>query len=129
MTNTNHFQTWYDEVWNKANENYISEALHPDAVIHGLQIESGKTGPEAFLPFYKSFRQQFPDVKVKVQPIFSGGDFEAAECTVTAINASGKTTNFSGLSIAKYADGKLVEGWNGFDFLTMYQQLGFKLTE
>src|SRR5215472_7897919 len=101
MTNTDRFQTWYDEVWNKANESYITEALHPDAVIHGLQIETGKAGPEAFLPFYKSFRAQFPDVKVDVHPIFSNDGFEAAECNVTATSADGKTTNFSGLSIAK----------------------------
>jgi len=36
---------------------------------------------------------------------------------------------FSGVPIAKYVDSKLVEGWNGFDFLTMYQQLGFRLAE
>ena len=129
MTNTALFQTWYDEVWNKANENFITKALHPNAVIHGLQTEPGKTGIEAFLPFYKNFREQFPDVKVILEPILSCDGFEAAECTVTATHASGKTTTFSGISIAKYLDGKLVEGWNGFDFLTMYQQLGFKLVE
>jgi hypothetical protein len=26
------------------------------------------------------------------------------------------------------ADGKLVEGWNVFDFLTMYQQIGWAAT-
>jgi predicted ester cyclase len=51
------------------------------------------------------------------------------ECTVSATHANGKQANFSGVSIAKFEDGKLVEGWNGFDFLTMYQQLGFKLVE
>jgi predicted ester cyclase len=129
MTNTELFQTWYEEVWNKANENYITEALHPNAVIHGLQTDPGKTGSEAFIPFYKSFREQFPDVQVKVQPIFNYDDFVAAECNVTATHASGKKANFSGLSIAKYADGKLVEGWNGFDFLTLYQRVGLKLSE
>ena len=129
MTNTALFQTWYDEVWNKANEKFIAEALHPNAVVHGLQTEPGKTGPEAFLPFYKNFREQFPNVQVTLEPIFSCDGFEAAECTVTATHASGKTARFTGLSIAKFTDGKLVEGWNGFDFLTMYQQLGYKLVE
>jgi predicted ester cyclase len=129
MTNTALFQAWYEEVWNKANENFITETLHPGAVIHGLQTDPGKTGLEAFLPFYKTFREQFPHVQTALTPIFSCDGFEAAECDVTATHANGKTVTFSGISIAKFIDGKLVEGWNGFDFLTMYQQLGFKLTE
>jgi len=129
MTNTKNLQTWYDEVWNNANEKHIHEALHPNAVVHGLQTDSTKKGHDAFLPFYKNFREQFPKVKVTLEPIFSYDGFEAAECTVSAIHANGKQANFSGVSIAKFEDGKLVEGWNGFDFLTMYQQLGFKLVE
>jgi predicted ester cyclase len=47
---------------------------------------------------------------------------------VTGKNAEGKDVNFTGLTIVKFKDGKLMEGWSAFDFLTMYQQLGFKLT-
>jgi predicted ester cyclase len=39
----------------------------------------------------------------------------------------GRSAKFSGITIAKYKDGKLIEGWNGFDFIKMYQQLGLEL--
>lgn len=129
MNSTNQLQTWYNEVWNNANEKYMHEALHPEAIVHGLQTDNTKKGHDAFLPFYKNFREQFPKVEVTLEPIFSYDGFEAAQCTVSATNASGKTAKFSGISIAKFEDGKLVEGWNGFDFLTMYQQLDFNLVE
>jgi len=29
------------------------------------------------------------------------------------------------MAITRVRDGKLVEGWNVFDFLTMYQQIGW----
>src|SRR6266536_686805 len=82
---------------------------------------------ELFL--YINFREQFPTVQVELEPIFSGEGFEAARCNVKATHASGKQVAFSGITIAKFADGKLVEGWNGFDFLDMYQQLGYKLVD
>ena len=31
----------------------------------------------------------------------------------------------TGVCIARVSDGRLVEGWNVFDFLTMYQQIGW----
>jgi len=127
MANTQLLKYWFDEVWNNANEKVIDEVLHPAAVIHGLQTDAAKSGPEAFKPFYQSFRQSFPAVNVILEPIFSNDGFEAAHCHVTLKSADGKDAAFSGLTIAKFEDGKLVEGWNGFDFLTMYEQLGFKL--
>ena len=127
MTETPLLQTWYDEVWNNANESFIDKMLHSGAKVHGLQVEHGKSGAAAFLPFYKNFREQFPTVKVELEPIFSCEGFEAAKCNVKATHASGQEVAFSGVTIAKFVDGKLVEGWNGFDFLVMYQQLGYKL--
>jgi predicted ester cyclase len=122
-------QRWFDELWNKDNPAAIDELLHESAVIHGLQTDHSKTGAEAFKPFYKNFREGFPTVHVEVEPIINDDEIEAAHCLVTATNAEGKEVRFTGIVIAKFNDGKLVEAWNGYDFLSMYQQLGFKLIQ
>jgi hypothetical protein len=31
------------------------------------------------------------------------------------------------MCIARIKDGRIVEGWNNFDFLSLYQQLGMQL--
>jgi len=36
-----------------------------------------------------------------------------------------RPVEFWGVTIARVANGQLVEGWNVFDFLSMYQQLGW----
>jgi len=120
---------WFEEVWHKRNETAIDDLLHPDAVIHGLNTEPGKTGPEAFKPFFRDFCNSFPEINVAVTPIFVDGDFEAFYCDVTGRDASGKNVHFDGISICKFQDGQIIEGWNGFDFVKMYDQMGFKLVK
>jgi predicted ester cyclase len=39
-----------------------------------------------------------------------------------------KAANITGICIARIEDGKIAEGWNNFDFLSMYQQLGMTLS-
>lgn len=120
-------QQWYDEVWNKANEAYIDQMMHKDVVVHGLDPAGSTKGIESFKLFYKNFRQTFPVTRVKVQLLVSDNEFATGYCTVTAKSETGKDVSFAGLSVIKFKDGKLTEGWNNFDFLKMYQQLGHVL--
>jgi len=129
MAKTPRLQQWFDEVWNHANEHSIENLLHSEAIVHGLGTDTEKTGHEAFKPFYKSFRESFPVVHIELKPIFDTDEFEAADCIVTVTNAGGKQARFTGIVISRFKDGKLIEGWNGFDFMTMYQQLGFELKQ
>ena len=121
-------ERWYEQVWNNANENSIDDLLDEQAVIHGLGTETDKKGPTAFRPFYHSFRESFPSVNIQVEPIFQNPEFEAAQCTVNAATADGRRVNFTGLSIIRVKDGKLIEGWNAFDFETMNKQLREAIT-
>jgi len=118
---------WYDEVWNKANESFIDEMMHRDIIIHGLDPVGTTKGIENFKDFYKNFRSSFPFVHVDIKPLVNNEEFAAAWCHVSAKHQKGNTVSFSGLTVARYKDGKLVEGWNSFDFLKMYQQLGHRL--
>ena len=117
-------QQWYDEVWNKANEDFIDQAMDKDVIVHGLDPEGTTKGIENFKLFYQNFRKEFPVTTVEVQTLVSDEQFATGYCKVSAKNAAGKDVSFTGLSVIKFKDGKLVEGWNNFDFLKMYQQLG-----
>lgn len=128
MAETIRLQRWFDKVWHDRNEDAIDELLHKDARFYGLETDKTKSGPEAFKPFYKSFSESFPSIHVQLEPIFNNDEFEAAHCVVTGTNSDGKNVEFTGIVIARFDGGQLVEGWNGFDFLSMYQQLGFQLT-
>ena len=127
MSTSELIKQWYDEVWNKANESFIDEMMHKDIIVHGLDPVGTTKGIENFKSFYQNFRSSFPTVHVDVRPLTGDEEFVAAWCHVTAKHVKGNNVSFTGLTVGRYKDGKLVEGWNSFDFLKMYQQLGHRL--
>jgi len=118
---------WFQEVWNNGRREAIDEMLDVNGVVHGIEgIDA--PGPAGFKIFYDSFKQQFPKVNVEVEDTTTEGDLETSRCTVTATDANNQTVKFTGMTFIQVKNGKMVEAWNNFDFLSMYQQLGFKMT-
>ena len=129
---------WFEEVWNQGNEASIDELMADDAIVHGIVGHDGKEiqGAAAFKPFFHQFRTAFPDIRITIEDALVDGDKVAVRCVVTASHTgpgvmaapTGKTAHFTGMCIARVKDGKIAEGWNNFDFLSMYQQLGMQLS-
>jgi len=118
---------WFQEVWNNGRREAIDEMLDANAVVHGIEgIDA--PGPAGFKTFYDSFRQQFPKVHVEVEDTTSEGLFETSRCTVTATDSNNQAVSFTGMTFLEVRDNKILQAWNNFDFLSMYQQLGFKMT-
>jgi predicted ester cyclase len=117
---------WFQEVWNNGRKAAIDELLDANGVVHGIE-GINVPGPEGFKVFYDSFKHQFPQVHVEVEDTVSEGGYETSRCLVTATNANNQTVTFSGMTFMQVRDNKIVEAWNNFDFLSMYQQLGFNM--
>jgi len=120
---------WFDEVWNKGDENAIDKLMTNDSDAHGIIREDQPKGAEGFKIFFNDFRKQFHDIKIDVEDVISQDDIESARTTVNAIHTeSKKPVIFSGMCMVRIADGKIAKAWNNYDFLNLYQQLGQKLT-
>ena len=125
---------WFKEVWNEKNEQTIDRLLTADSVVHGLGGTNGDLrGPEGFKAVFHAFHDALENIQVDVEKTLVDGDLCTALCRVRGRHTgnglggppSGKEVNFTGAVTARVRDGKLVEGWNNFDFLTMYQQVGW----
>jgi predicted SnoaL-like aldol condensation-catalyzing enzyme len=115
---------WFNEVWNKGNENAIDEMFHPQGKAHGLRA-TPLIGPKQFKPFYRKFRNTLDKIKVSVDKTLTDGNYVTAMCTVKAIHRqTKKRVKFSGVTIARIVDNKLIEGWNYFDFLSLNLKIG-----
>jgi steroid delta-isomerase-like uncharacterized protein len=131
-------QRWFEELWNQARESTIDELLAETAIVHGVVGPDGQQirGPTGFKVLYRQFRAAFPDMRIAVEDMLADGDRIAVRCHVTGTHSgvgfttvpTGNRIDFTGMCIAQINDGKIAEAWNNFDFLSMYQQLGMKLS-
>ena len=123
---------WFKEVWDEGREESIDALMAPYGVAYGLP-GGPMHGPTAFKALFRMFRNALSDLSIEVVRTVTEGDTIAAHCHVTARHsgdafggaASGQPVDFWGISILRVEDGKIVEGWNCFDMLCMYQQIGW----
>ena len=124
---------WFEEVWNKGSVEAIDNLMAEDAIVHGLGeagIES--RGPAAFKPFAAKLRGAFPDIQVTIEETIEQGDRIVARWTARmthtgddlGVPATGRQVSFTGMSWGRVRDGKLVEGWNNYDMMSMMEQIG-----
>ena len=122
--------TWFDAVWNKQDASAIDRYLASDAKMHGLG-DAPMTRDE-FRRMHRTFCEAFPDIRIEVVRTVSEGDMVVALCHVTGTHcgaslgcaATQNKVDMWGMGMARVADGRIVEGWNAWDFMTLYQQVG-----
>ena len=123
---------WFQEVWDEGREDAIDRLASPQAVMHGLGA-SPMRGTGEFKKLFHTFREALGDLEIAVEHTVTQGDTCAAHCRVKGRHVghalggtpTGRPVEFIGIVIAVIRDGRIVEGWNSFDFLTMYQQIGW----
>ena len=124
---------WFKEVWNEGRTQTIYDLLAPDAVAIGDLEDGGQLrGPADFVPFAERIRGAFPDIHVVVEDAFGAEDRVVVRWSATMTHrgdhlgmpATGKPVRLSGITIARFADNKIVEGWDNWDQLGMLKQIG-----
>ena len=137
MANTTVVHRWFEEVWNQGRESAIEELLTDDVVFHGLTGPDGDdiSGAAAFRPFHRQFLTAFPNMHIAIEDTLIDRDKILVRCRVTGTHTgpgvlpevTNKAFDFTGMCMVRVRDGKIAEGWNSWDFLTLYQQLGLRL--
>ena len=120
-----------EEVWNKGNLKALDEYVAPGAPNHDANNQIAP-GPEGLKQVVSLYRSAFPDLRFTLELEIADGDFVAHRITATGtqrgdlpgIPATGKYSKVTGMTIVRFKDGKVAEGWSVFDQLGMLQQLG-----
>jgi len=125
---------WCAEVWNDGRADAIEEMFDENGIAHGLSDDPSQpiTGPRQFKPFHTLFRDAFPNMEIVVEYMIAEGDKVAARCSVRAKHegdflgkeATQSPVEFTGMTIVRIANGKIVEAWNNFDFMRLHKQVG-----
>jgi steroid delta-isomerase-like uncharacterized protein len=125
---------WFEEVWNQGRAEAIDELFDENGIAHGLSEDPARpiTGPREFRPFHTMFREAMPNMIVVVEDLVAEDDKVAARCSVRGKHegeflgraATGAPVEFTGITIVRIYNGKIVEAWNNYDFMTMNRQVG-----
>ena len=121
----------YQEIYNRndldALSEVVSEGLLTPKIMPG--IPAGIEGAKAA---HRIMLAGFPDYQTTIDDLFAEGDKVAARITMSGTNTgsfmgippTGKYVSFTGIYIARLANGKIVEHWGDEDGVSLLQQLG-----
>jgi steroid delta-isomerase-like uncharacterized protein len=123
---------WFDEVWNQKRTETIRELVAPNCVAHGTSETGGDLyGPDGWLELHARLISAFPDLHIELQDLVGVDDKIAVRWTATmhhhggglGIPATGAALTFGGMGFARISAGKVVETWDLWDRMAMFQQI------
>lgn len=121
-----------DEVWGEGSLDLIDEYAGDDYVEHNTASPETIRGPGGYKENVEMFHSAFSNVEVTTEQLIAEGDKVVNHYTIRGthdgpfmgIDPTGTEVAVSGIAIAKFQDGKIVEDWSNIDVLGMMQQLG-----
>ena len=89
-------------------------------------------GPEGFKEYVGAYRSAFSDLHAEIEDQIAEGDKVVTRWTGTgthdgelaSIPPTGNRVTLPGMELVRISGGKLVEGWEGYDMMTLMRQLG-----
>ena len=123
---------WFKEVWNEGRVQTIYDLMDENAIATG-QDQPGVVlhGPADFVALFHRIRGTFPDIKITLEDTLGADDKVVVRWSAVmthtgdhlGIPATNKKVRITGITIARIAKGKIVEGWDNWDQLALIQQL------
>lgn len=117
------------QVWNIKDLSAIDELLHPDVVIHSLLGDF--RGADHMRTVAETWLQAFPDLIVKHSSIIHQNDLVAIQWSAKGTHKgvfkgyepTGKEITYSGMTLYRIRDDKIVEYWAYLDMQHICQQI------
>jgi steroid delta-isomerase-like uncharacterized protein len=130
--NKNTVRRLFEEVWNKGDLQVTDDLFTPNYSHHDSSTPDVGRGPESEKKRATLYRTAFPDLRMTVEDIIAEGETVVARWScrgthkgdLNGIAPTGKHVNLTGISIARFTNGKMSEGFVNWDALSLMQQLG-----
>ena len=120
--------------WDRGDFAVLDEMIPSDALDHStIPGKSPEKGAGSFKSIIGMFRAAIPDIKLTVHDEIAEGDKVCHRWTLKGthtgtplfgVPASGKTLEFSGTTIVRITNGKVMERWSNVDEMALARQLG-----
>ena len=121
-----------DEVWNGGRTEVIDEMFGPGYVRHDPALPQPVSGARGFEDVVRMYRTAFPDLNLVIEEMLSTDDVVVARWRAAGTHRgdlmglapTGKRAEVTGMEIAHFSDGKIVDEWVEWDQVAMLRQLG-----
>ena len=121
----------YQEIYNSNNLDDLNEVVAEDLLTPKI-MPGIPTGLEGAKAAHRIMLAGFPDYQTIIDDLFAEGDKVAARITMSGTNTgsfmgippTGRQVSFTGIYIARIANGKIAEHWGEEDGVSLLQQLG-----
>ena len=130
--NKTNIRRLFEEVWNKGHVPVADELFAPTYTNHDSSTPDLGRGPESEKKRVTLYRSAFPDIRFTIEDMLAEGETVVARWScrgthkgeLNGIAPTGKQFNITGVSIARFTNGKMFEGYVNWDALGLMQQLG-----
>ena len=122
----------FDELWNKGNLQVADEIIAPTYQHHDASTPDLGKGPESEKKRVNLYRTAFHDFRLNLEDLIAEGETIVARWScrgshkgdLNGIAPTGKQFAITGVTICRFANGKIVEGFVNWDALGLMRQLG-----
>ncbi|MDE4131578.1 ester cyclase [Phaeobacter sp. QD34_3] len=129
MSNIDVLRNWYTEVWEKGNLDVIGDYFAPDTIANGVVPEM-QMGTDDFRDLVMAFQAHVGKFKVFLPKIVEDGDWLSAIVIVRTTRAdTGAPIEVTGQVMTRFENGKIVEAYNHFDYISLLEQMGMLPTD
>jgi len=122
----------FAQVWDKGDPSILDELAAPDLRVYYPLFSEPIQGIEAFKEVLSGIHAAFPDIDMEVGAPIAEGDFVVGPWTISGthlgelmgIPPSGKRVSWSGITIYRIQNGKVVDERGEEDALGLLRQIG-----
>ncbi len=121
---------WFEDIWNGRKIERVHELMAPDGVGH---LEGGQIirGPKEFEAFFETLIAGMPDLELEIVDTLAENEgvcvrWQAKgthQGEILGFVATAAPVSFHGVTWFRVVDGKVVEGWDNWNFDGMVRQL------
>ncbi len=123
---------FYDETFNRGNVEFAERVHGSGYSYHDITVPGAPINHATYMARNAGFAAAFPDRRVDIEDLIATGDRVVARAVLHAthtgplgdIAPTGRKVRLASTIIYRFDQARVVEEWEIFDKLGMYQQLG-----
>ena len=115
---------WFQRIWVEKDGNAVDELAAEGAVFRGLE-EAVLSGPEEFKAYHRMILDLLDEFRIEVEQSMEEGEWASVRARVSCVyRRTGERYSTRLYAMARFQDGRLVEGHNLIDAIEFFEKAG-----